>query len=127
MKKLCGILAALVLAAMLSAPAMAAPVHSVTEPPPPVEPSDPREELPDPNDPESPETVIITDGDVPLTFIKVWNPETEEYEYILDEEVPLGELSPQTGEMGNAGFVCAGILAFGGALALKKGRKADEA
>lgn len=131
MKKLCGILTALFLAAGLAAPAMAVPVESVTEPPVPVERPDPRDQLPDPNDPESPDTVVIMDGDVPLTFIKVWNPETEEYEYIPDEDVPLGTLpgepSPQTGETCGVGLALSAVLAAGGVLALRKGRKAEEA
>lgn len=131
MKKLCGILAALFLTAALAAvPALAAPVESVTEPSVPVERPDPREQLPDPNDPGSPETVVIMDNDVPLTFIKVWNPEKEEYEYIIDEEVPLTDFtiepSPQTGEATSAGLALAAMLAGGGLLALKKSRKAEE-
>lgn len=131
MKKLCGILTALFLVTGLAAPVMAVPVESVTEPPVPVERPDPRDQLPDPNDPESPDTVVIMDGDVPLTFIKVWNPETEEYEYIPDEDVPLGSLpgerSPQTGETHSGSLALAAALAAGGVLALRKGRKAEEA
>ena len=130
MKKLCGILTALLLTAGLAVPAMAVPVESVTEPPAPTAPSNPRDQLPDPNNPEAPDTVVIMEGDVPLTFIKVWNPEKEEYEYILDEEVPLGDLpgenSPQTGETYGAGLALAAALAAGGVLALRKGRKAEE-
>lgn len=129
MKKVYGILAALTLIAGLTVPAMAVPAESVAEPPAPTAPSNPREQLPDPNLPESPDTVVIMDGDVPLTFIKMWNPETEEYEYILDEEVPLGDFpgrnSPQTGEAYGAGMALSAALAAAGALALRKGRKAE--
>ncbi len=56
-------------------------------------------ELPDPNSPDSPDTVTITEGDVPTTYVKVWNPETEEFMYIPEDEVPLWGL-PKTGDRG---------------------------
>jgi len=45
-------------------------------------PSTPR--LPDPGDPDSPNRVTVTDGDVPKTYKKVWNPDQQTFEYILD-------------------------------------------
>lgn len=55
-------------------------------------------ELPDPNDPDSPEVITIEEEGVPKTYVKVWNPETEEWEYIDEEEVPLWSAVPETGE-----------------------------
>ena len=72
-------------------------------------------ELPDPNDPESPDTITIYEEGVPKTYIKMFDPETNEYVYILDEEVPLfGPLeNPQTGDSGQPalfGTVCLAAL-----------------
>lgn len=55
-------------------------------------------ELPDPNSPDSPERFTIWDGDVPKTYVKVWNPETEEFMWIPEEEVPLSGMLPKTGD-----------------------------
>ncbi len=80
------------------------PVSTESPPPeeseqPPEDPEDPPEEypteLPDPNDPDAPDTITIWEDDVPKTYIKVWNEETEEFEYILDEEIPLANREPE--------------------------------
>lgn len=56
-------------------------------------------ELPDPNDPNSPARITIWEDGVPKTYVKVWNPETGMWEYILEEEVPLSwQDLPQTGD-----------------------------
>lgn len=58
-----------------------------------------RPDLPDPNDPDSPDTVTIWDDDVPRTYVKVWDPEDEEWEWIPEEDVPLMSLNiPDTGD-----------------------------
>ncbi len=101
MKKLAVCLITVLLSGVLAGPAvLAAPANPPVDPVlSPTEKDRPRPDLPDPNDPESPETITIVDGDVPLTFIKVWDPEMEEFVYILDEDVPLaGVDSPQTGD-----------------------------
>lgn len=54
-------------------------------------------ELPDPNNPDSPDIITIYENDVPKTYRKVWDPVDEEWEYILDEDVPLDYI-PATGE-----------------------------
>lgn len=74
-------------------------------------------ELPDPNDPESPEEVTIWENDVPKTYIKVWDPEEEEYVWLLDEDTPLGGWDiPQTGDVFRAGIWSALFLLSGGGL-----------
>ena len=56
-------------------------------------------ELPDPNDPNSPDRITIWENGVPKTYVKVWNPETGTWQYILEEEVPLGwQDLPKTGD-----------------------------
>lgn len=77
------------------------------EPKPPVHP-----ELPDPNDPDSPDTVTIYEDGVPKTYVKMYDPETEEYYYILEDEVPMyGWLEvPETGDSSHVALllvVCA--------------------
>ena len=69
------------------------------EPPKPVDPEVPEEpQLPDPNDPDSPETVTVEEDGVPKTYVKVWDPEEEEWVYIPEDEVPLADQSPKTGD-----------------------------
>lgn len=46
-------------------------------------------ELPDPNSPDAPELITILENGVPTTYRKVWDPETETWVYILEEDVPL--------------------------------------
>lgn len=55
-------------------------------------------ELPDPNSPDSPDRYTIWDGDVPRTYVKVWNPETEEFMWIPEDEIPLAGMLPKTGD-----------------------------
>ncbi len=85
-------------------------------------PKDPPEEpdLPDPNDPESPPTVTITDDDVPRTYVRVWDPQKEEWVYLPEDEVPLaGRTSAKTADgmapvfwMFMTGLSVAGVAAF---------------
>ena len=132
MKKVTACLSAILVLGLLSGPlAIAAPagrdpVVSPTEPGPESNRTPP--ELPDPNEAESPDTVVITDEDVPLSYSKIWEPEEEEYTYILDEEPPLANrTSPQTGVSGTdstaALALAAAALCVGGVAALVKGKR----
>ncbi len=60
------------------------------------QPEEPQEEypteLPDPNDPDSPDVITILEEGVPKTYKKIWDPETEEWMYILDDEIPLANM-----------------------------------
>lgn len=77
---------------------------------PPVKPETPPEnpgrptELPDPNDPNSPEEITIWENGVPKTYVKIWDPEKEEWVYVPDGEVPLWNKVPQTGDAPGAGL-----------------------
>lgn len=67
---------------------------------PPEEPEYPTE-LPDPNNPESPERITILVNGVPTSYIKVWDPELEEWVYLMESEVPLSDMGlglPKTGD-----------------------------
>ncbi len=56
-------------------------------------------ELPDPNAPNSPDRVIIMEDGVPRAYRKVWDPETEEFVYLPEDEIPLaGKMMPRTGD-----------------------------
>ena len=77
-------------------PETTAPVTETATPP--EETAPPSETLPDPNDPDSPDTVTIVENGVPKTYRKVWDPEKQEFVYILDEEVPLDRMLPKTGD-----------------------------
>lgn len=89
---------------------------------PPEEPETPPEtpeyptELPDPNDPNSPEEItIIGPNGVPLTYIKFWDPEKEEWVYLPEDEIPLAPMdgTPQTGDEAQPvlwGVLCAASL-----------------
>lgn len=136
MKKLALFLAAFMLVTVLASPVAAAaegggrvvdPIISPTEPendPSPTE--DPT--LPDPNDPDSPDTVTIFDGDVPRTYIKMWDPELEEWVYVPEDEIPLANMtSPQTGDMDYTGAGWTVLLAAAGVVFLVKRTKKDEA
>ena len=57
-------------------------------------------ELPDPNDPDSPDEITIWEDGVPKTYMKVWDPESESWIYIPEEQVPLWNKVPQTGDEG---------------------------
>lgn len=102
------------------------PVNSATEP------GRPHPNLPDPNDPDSPDTITIEEDGVPLTFIKVWDPEIEEFVYIPEDDVPLSNAepeisSPQTGTTGLDVTEAAALLAVafgaGGIVLLRKARE----
>ncbi len=70
-------------------------------------------ELPDPNDPDSPDRITIVKEGVPLTYVKVWDPVTQKWAYILDEDVPTYGL-PKTGNSGQKMVFY--FLTFAGAL-----------
>lgn len=85
-------------------------------------------ELPDPNDPNSPDEItIIGPNGVPLTYLKVWDPETEEWVYLPEDEIPLAPMdgTPQTGDEAQPvlwGALCAASLGAGWVL-LPRNRK----
>lgn len=60
-------------------------------------------ELPDPNDPDSPDKITIIENGVPRTYVKVWDPQINEWIYIPEEEVPLWG-SPPTGDNSPVGL-----------------------
>ena len=64
---------------------------------PPTDPEHPTE-LPDPNDPDSPDEITIWENGVPKTYVKVWDPENEAWIYIPEEDVPLWNKVPKTGD-----------------------------
>lgn len=68
------------------------------------DPHPPTPGLPDSNDPNSPEQVTIVEDGVPTTYIKTWDPETEEYFYVPEDEVPLATL-PKTGDPSHTGMI----------------------
>ena len=94
---------------------------------PPTEPEEPPEEpkLPDPNDPDSPDEITITEDGVPKTYIKVWDPENEEFIYIPDDEVPLWDATPQTNDSSHTAL-WAGLCAVSLAGMIVLGRKKDD-
>lgn len=75
--------------------------------------------LPDPNEPGAPDEVTIIQDDVPLTYIKVQDPETEEYVYLPEDEVPMASV-PKTGDNLLLWFFAAAVS---GLAALATGRK----
>ncbi len=100
----------------------------VTEEPSNPEPDMPQ--LPDPNDPASPEQVTIVENGVPQTYLKVWNPETQEFVYMLENEIPLAWMNqlPKTGDgsrpllwMVLAAISLGGMFALGHVRLRKKG------
>lgn len=84
-------------------------------------------ELPDPNDPNSPELVTIWVDGVPKTYKKIWDPEKEEWVYVLDEEPPLANLdvTPPTGDPSRTGLwaLLNGLSLAGAAAVLTGSRK----
>ena len=128
MKKLAVCLITVLLSGVLAGPAvLAAPANPPVDPVlSPTEKDRPRPDLPDPNDPDSPDEIIIEEDGVPKVYKKVWDPEQEEYVYILDEDVPL-VTSPRTGVTGNGSSAAlpaaAAVLGLGGLAALAKGKK----
>ncbi len=81
----------------------------------------PPPELPDPNEPDSPDEVTIYDGDTPTTYFRVQDPETEEYVYVPEEDVPLAVMYddevPKTGDNSHWLMVIC-LLSLGGITAL---------
>lgn len=67
-------------------------------------------QLPDPNAPNSPDRITIWEDDVPRTYIKSWDPEKETWVYIPEEDVPLWNALPQTGDWSMSKF-CAMLTA----------------
>ena len=66
---------------------------------------------------------------MPKVYVKVWDPEEEEWIYILEDEVPLSDMTPQTGDPSATalwGLVCAGSLSGIALILKKKPRKEDE-
>ncbi len=82
-------------------------------------------DLPDPNDPDSPDEITITEEGVPKTYIKVWDPENEEFIYIPDDEVPLWDATPQTNDSSHTAL-WAGLCAVSLAGMIVLGRKKDD-
>mgnify|MGYP001032529041 CR=1 FL=1 len=81
-------------------------------------------ELPDPNDPDSPDVITILEEGVPKTYKKIWDPETEEWMYILDDEIPLANMdfpleTPATGDDSRTGlWLLLNGLSFSGLAAI---------
>ena len=87
-------------------------------------------ELPDPNIPGAPEEVTVVDEDVPLTYVKTWDPEEEEYVYVPEEDVPLADVTPETGDSSETArwaFLC--LMSAAGLAVLRsvEPRKKEEA
>ena len=92
------------------------------------QPEEPQEEypteLPDPNDPDSPDVITILEEGVPKTYKKIWDPETEEWMYILDDEIPLANMdfpleTPATGDDSRTGlWLLLNGLSFSGLAAI---------
>ena len=98
---------------------------------PPVEEPEPPTELPDPNDPESPDTITIIEDDVPKTYVKVWDPETEQFMYIPEDEVPLfGFETPETGDNSQrmilAGLCALSLSGIAGLIVTKRRNKKEQ-
>ena len=56
-------------------------------------------ELPDPNAPDCPETVTIWEDGVPKTYVRIWDPESEEWVWVPEDEIPRGSMeAPRTGD-----------------------------
>lgn len=89
-------------------------------------------ELPDPNDPETPEYFTIWDEDTPTTYIKVWDPEEEEFYWIDEDETALAGFRidrevPTTGDSSNMGlYLAVAVLSAAGIAGLSFRRKKEE-
>ena len=82
-------------------------------------------ELPDPNDPNSPDEITIWEDGVPTTYRKVWDPETEQWVYLPEDEIPLDN-GPRTGDSSKTALwalLCAGSLGAAGFLLADSARK----
>ncbi|NBH72645.1 hypothetical protein D3Z51_11550 [Clostridiaceae bacterium] len=87
------------------------------------------EELPDPNDPGSPESVTILENGVPRTYLKMWDPEKQEFMYIPEDEIPLAFMLPPTGDHFRRilwAVLCGISLSGMAALALARRRKRNQ-
>lgn len=85
------------------------------EPEKPENPGDLPTELPDPNIPDSPEVITILENGVPTTYRKVWDPKTETWIYVPEEEAPLhGVDGPDTGDYGVFPWGLFSILSLSG-------------
>ena len=51
--------------------------------------------LPYPVTADSPDEITILEDGVPTTYVKMWDPETEEFIYIPEDEVPLTSAEPE--------------------------------
>lgn len=73
------------------------------QPVPPTEPVTPQHpewgdlptKLPYPVTADSPDEITILEDGVPTTYVKMWDPETEEFIYIPEDEVPLTSAEPE--------------------------------
>lgn len=89
-------------------------------------------ELPDPNDPETPEFFTIWDEETPTTYIKVWDPEDEEFYWIDEDETALAGFRidrevPTTGDSSNMGlYLAVAVLSAAGIAGLSFRRKKEE-
>lgn len=82
-------------------------------------------ELPDPNDPDAPDSITIWESGVAKTYIRVWDPDKEEWVWILDEDVALAN-APRSGDDSTPGlwiFLTATSLVGLGTLGYIKVRK----
>ena len=73
--------------------------------------------------------VTIMEEDVPRTYVKIWDPEKEEYVYIPEEEVPRADATPETGDNHLTALwltLCLSSMAGLWALYAAKRRKKDE-
>lgn len=106
------------------------PTDTTDDNPPPERPEEPPvlPELPDPNEPDSPDTVTIYEDDVPTTYVKVQDPESEEFMYIPEDDIPLyGFETPETGDTARTALWAAlsGASLLGAAVLLPKKRKKE--
>ena len=91
----------------------------------------PRSNPPNPNDPNSPPTItIIDENGVPLGNYKKHPKPDGTFEYIIDEEVPLANLLPKTGDdfahfyyLGGLTFMIAGMALALDSLRRKKAKR----
>ena len=85
-------------------------------------------ELPDPNDPDRPERITIWEDGVPKTYVKTWDPVTQQWTYILDTDTPLDRMMlPKTGGRTRSGMMALLCLAsLGGICISLRRRKTDD-
>lgn len=63
-------------------------------------PTPPLVEIPDPNVPGAPPEITVEEEDVPKTYVRTWDPEEEEWVYVPEDDVPLADVTPETGDPG---------------------------